>query len=213
MKKWYFFIGVFIATMFLVCPVVVNAEPSSEAAKDDEIKSDIGRADDWFTKPKDSQSNKRESKKEFRDSKTKERYVLLMNDNGFAYYLDTQSAKWKKIPYSESEDILDVWIRLVKTDTSGEYSYPQKYYLEHYYLRPKKKQVQFLSELEVTGRPNNAIRERSYSVRNWENLVPGSLEDEIYNGVLNHMKRDPFRDWFKHKSFRDEVEDKLRISL
>jgi len=30
---------------------------------------------------------------------------------------------------------------------------------------------------------------------------------------LSHMKKDPFKDWFKGKSLRDEIEDKLRISI
>ena len=232
MKKW---LTLGIAALCLYMPLSVHAAEEPEEimsaststntekseGKKDLLKSDTSRADDWFTKQDDENDDKgplarlreRKQRENRMQADKKDRYVLLMNDNGFAYYLDRQNAKWKKIPYSESEDILDVWIRLVKTDDGGEYSYPQKYYLEHYYLRPKKQQVQFLSELEVTGRPNNAIKERTYSVRNWENLVPGSLEDEIYHKVLSYMKKDPFKEWFKGKSLRDEIEDKLRISI
>lgn len=205
---------------------ILSTSTSSNADKSETVKenfkSDTSSADDWFKKQDDEnepgplarlRQKKKEQEQKRMQADKKDRYVLLMNDNGFAYYLDRQNAKWKKIPYSESEDILDVWIRLVKTDDSGEYSYPPKYYLEHYYLRPKKQQVQFLSELEVTGRPNNAIKERAYSVRNWENLVPGSLEDEIYHKVLKQMKQSSAKNWFKGKSLRDEIEDKLRISL
>lgn len=231
MKKWVYAVGAVAAAFLLMLPKSVQAEEPEEILSSNvtseadtgnkekgRFKTDSSRADDWFSKQDDEKKARRQYKskentEKRRQADKKERYALLFKDNGFAYYLDTQNLKRMKIPYSGSEDILDVWIRLLKTDTSGEYSYPQKYYLEHYYLRPKKKQVQFLSELEVTGRPNNAIRERSYSVRNWENLVPGSLEDEIYNNVIKYMKSDPFTDWFKHKSFRDEVEDKLRISL
>lgn len=217
MNKWRYVAGICMAVLLWGMPIVSQA-----AADDDEITSqnttetaDNGRADDWFTKPKevDRIMNQSPEKEKQQNKKEKERYVFLMEDNGFAYYMDTRNAKWKKIPYSEAEDIVDVWIRLVKTEPDEEYSYPQKYYLEHYYLRPKMQQIQFLSELEVTGRPDNTVKERPYSVRNWENLVSGSLEDEIYHRVLSYMKRDPVNQWFKGKSVRDVLEDTLRISL
>jgi hypothetical protein len=105
-----------------------------------------------------------------------------------------------------------VWIRLLKVAPDEEYSYPQKYYLEHYYLRPDKQQIQFLSELEVAGRPDNAIKERAYSVHNWENIVSGSLEDEIYHKVMAVMKKKN-QFWPAHTSVRDVLEDIFRISL
>ena len=174
---------------------VVSNQNSSE-------KGPLGRALDKKRQENEGQANK------------KERYIFLLEDSGFAYYLDSQNARWITIPYSKSEDILDVWIRLTKLDGDGEYSYPPKYYLEHYYLRPKTKQIQFLSELEVTGRPDNTVKERPYSVHNWENLVPGSLEDEIYHGVMKYMQRNDLDNiWPRGKSFRDVLEDTLRISL
>lgn len=215
MKKYGLCVGLIMLVVLIIAPMRVMAETLKDTSS---INSDIKTESSHVEEERSvtgALGNDMESKqqKNRKHTNKKERYVLLLEDNGFAYYLDRQNAKWKKIPYSESEDILDVWIRLVKTDDSGEYSYPPKYYLEHYYLRPKKKQVQFLSELEVTGRPNNAIKERTYSVRNWENLVPGSLEDEIYHKVLSYMKKNPFKEWFKGKSLRDEIEDKLRISI
>lgn len=223
MKKWQCWAVAGLMTFCLCLPW--TAQAAEEIGEEPEeitsgrIRSDNSRADDWFSK-QDSSSERGAlgralDRKRQQNGETgkKERYVFLMEDNGFAYYMDTQNAKWKKIPYSEAEDIVDVWIRLVKTEPDEEYSYPQKYFLEHYYLRPKTQQIQFLSELEVTGRPDNAVKERPYSVRNWENLVSGSLEDEIYHRVLKYMKRDPVNQWFKGKSMRDVLEDTLRISL
>ena len=69
-------------------------------------------------------------------------------------------------------------------EVCGNDNMPPKYFLSHYYIRPKTRQIQFLSELEVTGRPDNAITERPYSSLHWENLVPGSIEDDIYHGVF-----------------------------
>lgn len=152
--------------------------------------------------------------KESQEKQKQERYVLLLKDNGFAYYLDTKNVRWIKIPYSETENIVDAWVRLVKIDDDGEYSYPPKYFLSHYYIRPKTRQIQFLSELEVTGRPDNAITERPYSSLHWENLVPGSIEDDIYHGVLKVMKdRNVGGSSGDNMSFRDVIEEYLRISL
>ena len=95
----------------------------------------------------------------------------------------------------------------------GTYSYPQKYYLEHYYIRPSAQQIQFLSELEVTGRPSNAIKERPYSASHWENLVPGSIEDDIYHKVVESMKEYSKNGKRGGISTRDAVEEYLRISL
>ncbi len=210
-----FFIGLCAVAMFLLLPLTIQAAEAVDHA----AESNVGRADDRVTKPDNEKKEKSLLRKEMerrqqesaKKSDKKQRYVFLLNDNGYDYYLDTKSARWMNIPYAESEEILDVWIRLEKVGDDEEYSYPKKYYLEHYYLRPKKKQVQFLSELEVTGRPNNAIKERDYSVRNWENIVSGSIEDEIYSGVMKVVKKNNSL-WPKHKSVHDVMEDVFRIS-
>ena len=104
--------------------------------------------------------------------------------------MDKKSAKWILCPNSRDEYIVDVWIRLepIEDGADTKYSYPAKYYLEHYYLRPDKEQIQFLCELEVTGRPDNNVNQRSYDLHNWESLVPESVEDGIYRAVLKKMK-------------------------
>jgi len=215
MNKWRYVAGVCIAALLWAVPIVSQAaEEPEEITSSNEVASDNGRADDWFTKPDEAGRimNQPADEAKKQETKEKERYIYLFEDNGFVYYLDNQNVKWKPIPYSETEEILDVWIKLLKVAPDEEYSYPQKYFLEHYYLRPEKKQIQFLSELEVTGRPDNAIKERPYNVRNWENIVSGSLEDELYHSVLKVVKKnDKF--WPKHKSVRDVLEDIFRISL
>ena len=122
-------------------------------------------------------------------------------------------------PHS-SEQMLEVWVKLVDTSEGGTdsssngYSYSSHYYLEHYYIRPDKEQIQFLSELEVTGRPSNAITERPYNESNWEKLVPGSIEDEIYRAVVKNVKDIPKKnDAGEKSSVRDAIEEYLRISL
>ena len=224
-QKW---AAVGIAAVILCMPLPaaqaaeeIGAEPKEITTS--EIKTDSSRADDWFSKQDNSSSEKGALAKALEKKRQqngqnegseekKERYIYLFEENGFAYYLDSQNARWRDIPYSESEKILDVWIRLLKVAPDEEYSYPQKYYLEHYYLRPDKQQIQFLSELEVAGRPDNAIKERAYSVHNWENIVSGSLEDEIYHKVMAVMKKKN-QFWPAHTSVRDVLEDIFRISL
>ena len=103
---------------------------------------------------------------------------------------EEESKQWILCPNSRDEYIVDVWIRLepIEDGADTKYSYPAKYYLEHYYLRPDKEQIQFLCELEVTGRPDNNVNQRSYDLHNWESLVPESVEDGIYRAVLKKMK-------------------------
>ena len=120
-------------------------------------------------------------------NKEKERFQELLRDESFIYYMDTQSIRYIPIP-NRQEKMIDVWVKLKPNSFSDGDAKAGKYYLEHYYLNPKSKQIQFLCELEVTGRPSNAIKERPYSSQNWENLVPGSVEDDIYHAVVEKAK-------------------------
>ena len=101
-----------------------------------------------------------------------------------------------------------------KEPESGSYHYPEKYYLMHYYLRPKTQQIQFLSELEVAGgRPNNDVKERGYQSQNWENLIPDSVEDVIYHGVVKRMKNPKKKGGsFSLPSLRDVLES-VNVSI
>lgn len=88
----------------------------------------------------------------------------------------------------------------------------KKYFLEHYYLRPKTKQIQFLCELEVVGHPQNTVSERQYEYKNWENLIPGSIESIIFTTVLKEIgtKKATERG---HMTFADAIEEYARISI
>ena len=174
----------------------------------------------------------------------KPRFMKLAVDDTYTYYLDKNSVQWKKMPYSTSEYIADVWIRMVEREPKElddymtsygadnfnaeislareqGYQYSpedvnvlrsQSYVLEHYYLRPKTKQIQFLCELEVFGRPQNTVSERAYDYRNWENLVPGSVESVIYEATIKVIGT-----WKStergHMTFSDALDEYLRISL
>ena len=128
--------------------------------------------------------------------------------------MDTRTAKWKPCPRTASEQIIDVWIKLESNDGYLNRSKDkQKFYLEHYLIRPDKQQIQFLSELEVTGRPANTIQEREYSVSNWEDLVPGSIEEEIYNAVMKNTNGLKHEKVEGNSASHDMIEDVFRISI
>lgn len=88
----------------------------------------------------------------------------------------------------------------------------KKYFLEHYYLRPKTKQIQFLSTLEVVGRPQNTVSEREYNYKNWENLIPGSMESIIYYTTIKNFGKSGATDK-GHMTFTDMLEEYARISI
>ena len=176
-----------------------RAYPGSAAAKAQEAQAEAAK-------------KAKEQEKEEAEKRKKDRYQVIYQDDNFTYWMDTQNARWLPLPYSKSEQIIDVWVRMM--DKSGDYSYPQKYYMEHYYIWPKRRQIQFLCELEVTGQPQNAIKEREYDGRNWENLVPGSVEDNIYVGVLKYMKGRDKKEFFKHlPSFSDVMDSWFNIGI
>lgn len=176
----------------------------------------------------------------------KQRFVKLAIDETYTYYLDKQSVVWKRIPYSASEYMLDVWVRMIEknpdlsdlpedlsdyirdksngeievaaerglafTPSDVEVLQNKKYFLEHYYLRPKTKQIQFLCELEVVGHPQNTITEREYDYRNWENLIPGSIESIIYQMTIKEVGKSGNSE-HGHMSFADMLEEYARISI
>ena len=154
-------------------------------------------------------------------TKTKEaavRFVHILSDNSYIYYLDSESVRWIPCPHTNQEQMLEVWLKLMpETDHADQdaqnYSYPDKYYLEHYYIRPDTRQIQFLCELEVTGRPSNAVSQRPYSSLNWEDLVPNSIEDAIYHAVMEHVDKKSPHVVGNQNSIRDGIEEYLRISL
>lgn len=175
------------------------------------------------------------------ESYQQRRFVKLTSDETYNYYLDLESVTWKRVPYMASEYMADVWIRMVERIPSADsyndnddyepielvsaqeqnISYDpgdvdvlsrKQYILEHYYLRPAKKQIQFLCELEVVGHPQNTEAGRAYDVKNWEDLIPGSIESIIYKKVLATIGT-----WKAteagHETFVDFFEEYTRISI
>ena len=209
--------------------VKANDEKNAKkkAAKEEKRIDKEARAEEKAIE-KDEKANRKFARQQ------RTRYAKLFKDNEFTYYMDTSTAHWVKVPYSAESKMIDVWIQLVegdnraqvstvtKEDEAGQYEIknsaytpPTKYYLEHYYLWPERNKIQFLCELEVTGKPDNVVEERKYNFKNWEDLVPGSIEDNIYRSVVARMnKKDSILGIpTQGRSGRDMLEEYGRISL
>ena len=168
----------------------------------------------------------------------KARFVKLTMDQNYIYYLDRDTVTWKKMPYSTTEMMADVWIRMIERNDKnllpdyeiddvilaaedGKQFRPedlevlrhQKYHLEHYYIRPKTQQIQYLVELsDIEGNPQNTVNQRTYSYANWEDLVPNSVEYRIYHGVVKIIgKGRASQD--APVSLTDMLEEYARISI
>lgn len=142
------------------------------------------------------------------------RFIEILRDDSFIYYMDRKTAHFKKIPHMAKEKMIDVWIKLEPLEyAEGDYTYPAKFFLEHYLIRPKRQQIQFLAELEVTGRPSNETKNLKYDGRRWEELIPGSIEDSIYHAVMLHKADIHDESTSDGTSIRDYIEDTLNISL
>jgi len=206
-------------------PQEIEEVPDTEYVYDDK-----SNADEWFYRSSDGAKGiylpgngiEGPNGEERQGKKEKDRFEWIFTDGPYQYFMDRQSAKWIRLPYSASEYMIDVWICLISMnddtiveeyDSDGNLtSRYRKYFLEHYYIRPQTKQIQFLCELEVAKRPQNTISERTYSVRNWENLIPGSIEDEIYHAVVKRMgtSKSSSRG---HMGFFDMLDEYGRIGL
>lgn len=175
-------------------------------------------ADDWFTNPsqkEDYGSDDKEGKDaEDAEKKKKAQFIEICRDESFIYSMDRKNAFYTRIPHTIDEKMIDVWVKLEPLEYSpDDYTYPPKYYLEHYLLRPKRKQIQFLCEIEVAGRPANDVEDKRYDPRRWERLIPGSIEDTIFHAILQHKGKIHDESSANGTSVRDYIENTLNISL
>ena len=211
------------------CALLIFAAPLTETAAAAEQTAAEQQADAKAQRKAERAAAKAE-KKAARAAKKAEakreknaRYKTLFTDNGFTYYLDSKNSRWVPRPNSGSERMIEAWVRLVENTAEGTApqdgdARPGKYFLEHYYISPQRREIMFISELEVTGRPENAIKERPYENANWEKLVPGSIEDDLFDAIVAKMKQAPGErsgvlSGTSGMSLRDMLEEFGRISL
>lgn len=142
------------------------------------------------------------------------RFIEILRDDSFIYLMDRKTAHYEKVPHLAKEKMIDVWIKLAPLEfLEGDYTFPSKYYLEHYLIRPKKQQIQFLAEMEVFGRPSAEAENKRYDGRRWEYLIPGSIEDTIYHAVLRHKGEIYDESSSDGTSIRDYIENTINVSL
>ena len=148
------------------------------------------------------------------EEEEKPRFIEIHRDESFIYFMDRKTAYYTRIPHTIKEEMINVWIKLEPREyLEGDYTYPAKYYLEHYLIRPKRQQIQFLCEMEIAGRPSNDVEDRRYDPRRWESLVPGSIEDVIYHAVMLH-KDDVYDESAANgTAVRDFIENTVNVSL
>lgn len=192
-----------------------QAKDTREAAWDESEPN----ADDWFTNPSKkedygSDDERDETDGEAAEQAKKKRFVEIFRDESYVYKMDTKTAHFTHIPHTIDEKMIDVWVKLEPLEYAPEdYSYPPKYFMEHYLLRLKRKQIQFLCEIEVSGRPNNEAEDKRYDPRRWEKLIPGSIEDTVYHAVLQYKGKIHDESKSNGTSVRDYVENTLNISF
>lgn len=162
--------------LFLTCLVFACCYGLALAGESGDTNSESGQSKEATV----------EDNKEKKDNK----YELLFEDETFFYLLDQENSGWVRQPYTADKYMIDVWVKLKPYEYSSNkdaamLSESSTFYLEHYVMDPPNKRIQFLCELEVTGRPDNKITQRKYDPARWEPLVPESLEDRIFHAVVN----------------------------
>ena len=144
------------------------------------------------------------------------KYEILFEDETFIYLLDKENTGWIRKPYDVRKYVIDAWVKMMPYELSTqqellEPSEDRKYYLEHYLIDPETNKIQFLCEVEVTGRPENNITQRKYDPANWEGLVPESMEDRIFHAIVRKMGKKKGDGTIKQ--FSEVLEDVFRISI
>lgn len=113
-----------------------------------------------------------------------ERYVFIYADDEYNYYLDTKTAKQMQHPYL-SEDLLDVWIKIV-SNTSNQYlDQSSATVMQHYYVRLNQRQMQLINEVALGN--DSAFKNQPdipYSEKKWRTVVPGSSDEGCYDGII-----------------------------
>ncbi len=227
--KW---LAAFMAASALFAPTGMEARESHFEGGAEEVEDypaqaqDTGehvwdesdsRADDWFANPSEKEDYGSEGKdgdEEEAKKRKKAQFIEIYRDESFIYSMDRKSAFYTNVPHTIDEKMIDVWVKLEPLEYAPEdYTYPPKYFLEHYLLRPKRKQIQFLCEIEVAGRPSNDVEDKRYDPRRWERLIPGSIEDTIFQAILQHKKEIHDESSSNGTSVRDYIENTFNVSF
>ena len=142
-------IVVLAAAMALLQPAQLMAAGSACVCEEDGGTCKCGKtieqvAEEWEKRCRCNTSNIRseeytaaspaygeEENAEVREEKP--RFIEILRDESFIYLMDRKTARFLPIPHMAKEKMIDVWIKLEPLEfLENEYTYPSKYYLEHY---------------------------------------------------------------------------------
>ena len=179
--------------------------------------------DDVFKTDEELAQEQREAEEAFKKAVKAAPYKALFSDSPYVYLLNKTSAVWKRVPYKVDEYMIDCWVCIVETDETNldlvavqmsdrSNINDKKYVLQHYLIRPVQQRIQFVSGFEVEGRAKNSIKERAYDPSSWEPLIPGSIEDSIYQGVVGIMGTKKAQEK-GHMTFWDHLDKDLGIAI
>ncbi len=179
--------------------------------------------DDVFKTDEELAQEQREAEEAFKKAVKAAPYKALFSDAPYVYLLNKQSAVWKRVPYKVDEYMIDCWVCIVETDETNldlvavqmsdrSNINDKKYVLQHYLIRPVQQRIQFVSGFEVEGRAKNSIKERAYDPSSWEPLIPGSIEDSIYQSVVGIMGTKKAQEK-GHMTFWDHLDKDLGIAI
>lgn len=146
-------------------------------------------------------------------SKKETRFEKIGEDISFIYLLDKKDSGWVRRPFTANQYVISAWVKMLPYEyVSNEVLYnpteERTYYLVHYLIDPSSRKIQFLCEVEVTGRPENNIKQRKYNPNDWEDLVPESVEDTIYHAVVKKYGKSK-----GSNSLTDIIEDVFHIAI
>ncbi|WP_051533343.1 hypothetical protein [Anaerovibrio sp. RM50] len=125
------------------------------------------------------------------ESKAPSRFIKFAEDENYVYYLDKQDSGWVRRPYTMDKYVIEAWVKMVPYEYAIHDMYSpeiddSRYFLEHYLVDPPNKKIQFMCEIEVEGgRPHNNVTQRKYDHKNWEPLIPESVEDTVFHAVVD----------------------------
>ena len=154
-----------------------------------------------------------EKSNENNDKDKEKRFERIGQDTSFVYLLDKKNSGWVRRPFTANQYVISAWVKMLPYEfaSSDKYINPadeDTYYLVHYLIDPSTSKIQFLCEVEVTGRPENNIKQRKYNPNDWEELIPESVEDTIYHAVVKKYGKSK-----GSSSLTDMIEEVFHIAI
>lgn len=118
-------------------------------------------------------------------------FVSVTSYDGGLYYVDEDSIEQRK---TYSDEYVVAWIKLVPLgdfakEEAKEYKKPVDYELLLWAFNKDTKQMQSISYV-IYDKKGTIIKNgsRPFNVNNYEEIIPGSVGEVVYNAVMNYKK-------------------------